>query len=503
MTGVVLAARVVLFAVFAVAGAAKLRSRDGTTLTLEEFGLPWRAARPGAVLLPLAELTAAALLLPDGTAVAGAVSAALLLSLFIVGISVNLARGRRPDCNCFGQIGSTPVGPATLVRNALLLGLATIVLAAGYGDAGATALGQAGRLDTATALAATALVVALTVLTLQVWLGLHLLRRHGRVLLRLDAIDGGWAPDREHGAHMPSQLPVGAPAPAFELEDASGKLVGLHELLDGGTPLAIVFVEPDCKPCRTLLPDLAARQLDRRGGHVAVVVTRGDPKAARKLLDEHEFPRALIDGDGALADAFRVFATPTAVAIGADGLIRSAPAAGPDAVRALLERLDDSPADGFELAIVHVGGSNGDGADAIAALGQPAPDLQLEDLNGAPIALRTAVAGQSHLLLFWSPSCGYCDQMLGAVRDLEARDDVPALLLIATGDREANRDQDLRSRTLMDHGFEGSGPALGVSGTPSALRLDAEGRIVSQLAVGADQILALAGVATEPVGLDG
>jgi hypothetical protein len=42
-----------------------------------------------------------------------------------------------------------------------------------------------------------------------------------------------------------------------------------------------------------------------------------------------------------------------------------------------------------------------------------------------------------------------------------------------------------------------TGDALDMQGTPSALRLDAEGRIASGLAVGVDQVLALAGALRE------
>ena len=495
MNAVILVARVVLAAVFVVAGAAKLRDRHGSALALEEFGLPRRAAAVGTVLLPLAELTVAALLLPDATAVAGAAGAAALLGLFIGGITVNLARGRRPDCNCFGQIHSTPVGPATLVRNILLAGLAVIVVAGGQDDAAASALGQVGRLDTATALAASALAVALAAFAMQAWLALHLLRRHGTVLLRLDALDGGSAVDAERFAPDRSQLPVGAPAPAFDLSTAGGENVGLQDLIDGTRPLTLVFVDPGCGPCRTLLPELATRQSGDSGTQVAVVVSRADREATRDLLSEHDVPLVLLDPDGSVADAFRVFGTPSAIAVGPDGLIRSEPVAGTDAVRDLLQGVDEGAGQGFDLAINHVGG-----ADVSApGLGDPAPDMQLEDLDGAPIALRAATAGRPHLLLFWSATCGYCIEMLDAVRAMEASDDLPALLLIVNGDRDANRDQGLRSLTLLDSGFEGSSPALGVTGTPSALRLDARGRIVSHLAVGADRVLALAGVGNEPI----
>ena len=51
-----LVARVLLAAVFAVAGAAKLRDRPGTRQAVVDFGAPERLAGPLAVLLPLAEL---------------------------------------------------------------------------------------------------------------------------------------------------------------------------------------------------------------------------------------------------------------------------------------------------------------------------------------------------------------------------------------------------------------------------------------------------------------
>jgi peroxiredoxin/thiol-disulfide isomerase/thioredoxin len=495
VNAVVLAARVVLCAVFAVAGAAKLRDRHGTALTLEEFGLPRRAVPTGALLLPLAELTVAALLMPDVTAVAGAAGASALLGLFIAGIAVNLARGRRPDCNCFGQLHSTPVGAATLARNILLAGLAVIVVAGGQRDAAATALSQLGSLNTATALAASALALALAVLAIQAWLALHLLRRHGMMLLRLDALDGGPALGADGFAPNRFHLPIGAPAPAFELSTAGGETIGLQNLIAGGRSLTLVFVDPGCGPCRELLPELAMRQGEESSARLAVVVSNVDPKATRELLSEHDVPLVLLDAEPSVADAFHVFGTPSAIAIGPDGLIRSEPVAGADAVRDLLGRLDENSGEGFNLATIGVGGAN----LGLPGLGEPAPDMQLEDLDGAPIALRAATAGRPHLLLFWSPTCGYCEEMLDVVRTMETSDDIPALLLISTGDREANRGQGLRSRTLMDPGFEGSSPALGVTGTPSALRLDAQGRIVSHLAVGADRVLALAGVRREPI----
>ena len=65
-----------LAGVFVVAAIAKLLDRAGTRETLAEFGVPARAAAPGAVALPLLELAIAVALIPAATAVPGAVAGA-------------------------------------------------------------------------------------------------------------------------------------------------------------------------------------------------------------------------------------------------------------------------------------------------------------------------------------------------------------------------------------------------------------------------------------------
>src|SRR5213596_875282 len=100
MNVMLLLIRLILAAVFAVAGVAKLLDRAGSRQSMREFGVPAALASPFAVLLPFAELATAILLLPAASAWWGAAGALALLALFIVAISVNLARGRTPDCHC-------------------------------------------------------------------------------------------------------------------------------------------------------------------------------------------------------------------------------------------------------------------------------------------------------------------------------------------------------------------------------------------------------------------
>ena len=125
--------RVVLAAVFAVAGTAKLLDRPGTRRSLSDFGVPSRTLPVAALLLPLLELATAVALIPPASARWGAVAALALLLAFIGGIANALARGEAPDCHCFGQVHSAPAGRGTLVRNAVLAALAAIVVVEGPG----------------------------------------------------------------------------------------------------------------------------------------------------------------------------------------------------------------------------------------------------------------------------------------------------------------------------------------------------------------------------------
>ena len=123
--------RFLLAVAFVVAGWAKLGDRAGTRQAVVDFGLPEALAAPVTAVLPPTELVIGVLLLFPVTAEAAAFAALTVLSLFIVAIAASLARGRRPDCHCFGQLSSKPVGVWALVRNAVLAAGAVYVLVTG------------------------------------------------------------------------------------------------------------------------------------------------------------------------------------------------------------------------------------------------------------------------------------------------------------------------------------------------------------------------------------
>jgi thiol-disulfide isomerase/thioredoxin len=97
-------------------------------------------------------------------------------------------------------------------------------------------------------------------------------------------------------------------------------------------------------------------------------------------------------------------------------------------------------------------------------------------------------------VLFWNTGCGFCQQMLPELKEWEANppEGAPQLLVVSAGYEEANREMGLTAPVLLDQQFA-TGRAFGASGTPSAVLVDAEGKVASEVAVGASAVLELAG----------
>jgi hypothetical protein len=242
------AARILLAAVFVVAAVAKLADLEGARRAAGDFGVPPRLAGGFAPALALAELAVAALLIPGSTAVVGAAAALALLLLFSGAIGVSLARGRAPDCHCFGRLHSAPAGRGTLARNGALASLAGFALAGSLADRPDGALDWIGGLSEAGALTlggALALAVVAAAFV-------GLLRSYGKVLLRVERLETALAAAGYELDEAPALgLEPGTPAPDFE---------ALGALLERRLPLLLVFTSPGCGPCEALMPDLASWQ---------------------------------------------------------------------------------------------------------------------------------------------------------------------------------------------------------------------------------------------------
>lgn len=109
-----------------------LTSGLGKTINLREFRklllayeiLPKSVVPTAAYLLPGVEITTGSLLIANRSPLLFGLVAGCLFTLFTVGISINLARGRRQfACGCFGRAKET-ISWGLVLRNVVLTSLA-------------------------------------------------------------------------------------------------------------------------------------------------------------------------------------------------------------------------------------------------------------------------------------------------------------------------------------------------------------------------------------------
>jgi peroxiredoxin len=474
-----------LVAVFAVAGFAKLADRPGTQKALVDFGLPLRFARPIATLLPFAEFAAALLLMFRQTAWRGSLAASALLLIFTVAISYNLWQGRRPDCNCFGQLHSTPIGWSTLARNGVLMLLAGVILWRGPDQPGLNPVAFFADLSIGSFLAILFGLLVAVAIAVQSWFMLSLLRQNGRLLLRVEALEaqlgsGGSQPAPRAGRAALPGLAVGLPAPTFSLLGLDGKEWTLGDFLEPGKQVLLLFTDPGCGPCTALMSRVGVWQREHAADLSIVLASRGTPDKNLALQRQHGLTNLLLQNDREVSMLYEAYGTPSAVLIRPDGTIGSPLAGGADAIASLVASAIGLPQH-ERLAPRQNGLPNG----------SPAPLFSLSDLDGDVVQLE-GFRGRPSLLLFWNPSCGFCQRMLGQLKEWEAKasPQAPQLIVISLGTVEENRAMGLRSRVLLDHEFA-TGYAFEAGGTPSAVLIDHAGNIASDLAIGASAILAL------------
>jgi peroxiredoxin/uncharacterized membrane protein YphA (DoxX/SURF4 family) len=488
--------RVLLVVIFVVAGLGKLLDLAGSRRTLIDFGLPAYLATPLGVILPVVEIGTALALI--ASARWGAVAALTLLICFVAGIAVNLVQGRKPDCHCFGQLHSAPAGWGTILRNAILAGVAGLVI--WQGDRGdLSILSFLGLERSFTFIVG---MVVLAAVAGQSWFVFYLLRQHGRMLLRLDAIEEGLGtgtvPPRrwvDGNAAAVGGLPVGVTAPSFSLPNEHGQLVTLDSLRGSGKPVMLIFSAHDCPVCVELLPEVANWERAHRASLIIAVLDRVKPDhVTDNGAAMHSLTTVLLQPDGEVARLYEVAGTPSAVIVRPDGTIGSAMAPGAAAIRALLARTVRTSA---RLKVLP--STNGDAhlldhdeSPVSPQIGEPAPTLKLPDLAGRLMDL-DGFRGSKTLLLFWNPSCGFCNRMLDDLKSWEnsRREGAPQLLVISRGSVEDNTMMGLRSPVVVDNTFA-TGAAFGATGTPSAVLITEDGKICSSVVVGAQAVLTLA-----------
>ncbi|MBS1880222.1 MAG: redoxin domain-containing protein [Actinobacteria bacterium] len=373
-TILIVVSRLGLAALWALAALGKLRSWQRWLRTLEGIGARGRLLAPLAVAVPALELALAVGLLVSPVARAAALGSAALLGSFALVVAISLLWGREPECNCFGSAGSSPLSWGLVGRD---LALATLALAIAWEP----------RFEIAPLLLVGAAAVAL--IAVLGWLCFALLRRHGQALARIDALEAGAAPG------LRPAPPVGSAAPAFLVHDLAGDPVSSTDLLAGARTLLLVFVDPDCGPCRVLLPKLARWGAEPGRPRIAVIGS-GAVDALAAAAAEAGLTEALVQEEREVATAYGIAGTPAAVLVSARGMVASSLALGTAAVEALVEFSGDG-----------IAPPRPDGAR---------PPTAAPALRPAPVLAATAVAGTAAAVAATGAAAAAGDPDLAAIK---------------------------------------------------------------------------------------
>jgi thiol-disulfide isomerase/thioredoxin len=254
-------------------------------------------------------------------------------------------------------------------------------------------------------------------------------------------------------------------------------------MLMANKPILFFFVSPNCNPCKTLLPEIETWQTELKDKINFVFISRGKAKENAEKFAGATFKQILLQKEREVAELYFATWTPTAFLVNAHGNVGSEPAFGDVKIRELIEKIKAEET--AEVKFI----TNGKGQN----IGESFPEFSLNDITGKTLN-SSAVRGKKTLVTYWSNTCGYCSQMLEDLREWDRTKsaDEPNLMLLSRGEAEENRELGFRSTIVLDDEREVV-KKLGMEGTPSAVLVDENGKIASQVAVGEKRIWALIG----------
>jgi peroxiredoxin len=337
------------------------------------------------------------------------------------------------------------------------------------------------------------------------WLGYQIVRQNGRILLRLEAIEkridatfsrvpAGRANDR-----APGGLPVGSPAPEFELPDLAGVRHKLSEFR--GKDVLLIFFNPKCGFCTKMAADLAALPMERTGGRaVPLVITTGDADENRRLVEQHGIRcTVLLQEQMEVASLYRAQGTPMGYRIDAEGKIASELTVGGEPLLELAAAPRNPVSSRNRDSAKH--NKQPDPSLARSRLnrsglkaGETAPDFTLPRIDGGELSLADLRGGHV-LLVFSDPDCGPCDELAPRMQELHLTRPDLQVVVISRRDADATRAKaeslGLTYPIVVQKQWEIS-LQYGMFATPIGYLIDEQGVLASDVAVGVEPILALA-----------
>ena len=348
------------------------------------------------------------------------------------------------------------------------------------------------------------------------WIGFQLIQQNGRIVLRLESLERGLgrlasaAPnihaaqpvERAEVAAAP-RLPVGAPAPEFALPDlVSGQEISLSAYR--GRRILLIFFNPQCGFCTQMADRLAALPLDDPHRPYPIVVTAGTADSNRAVIERHRLQcPVLLQAQNEIATAYRAHGTPMGYVVDETGAVASDLAIGADALLALAQTATRSEGqDGAKSLPDDRRHAERRGNRSLAdskikrdglAAGTPAPQFRLPRLDGGEISLGE-YRGRRVLLVFSDPHCGPCNQLAGRLQELHRLMPDLQVLMVSRGELSDNRqkveEHGLTFPVALQKQWEVS-KDYAMFATPIGYLIDEHGVLISDVAIGADRILAL------------
>jgi peroxiredoxin len=190
-------------------------------------------------------------------------------------------------------------------------------------------------------------VIPWSLVALGIFVLFELIRMNGRILLRLDSLEGQRLanPSRLPGSLKPMQpapspqqsnaLSIGTPAPEFKLPDLAGSRHTLTEYR--GRSLLLVFFNPLCGYCTRMAESLGEMALPQAGGTpMPLLLSTGSPDDNRVLVNEYGLKCPLLLQQGMeVAAQYGATGTPMGYLIDEQGIIVTPITTGADALLAL------------------------------------------------------------------------------------------------------------------------------------------------------------------------
>jgi len=328
-TDALLIAPGVLAVVLVVSAVGKLRSPSRSAEAFRDLRVP-APLRHRAVVeaLPWGELLLAVLLVTAGgpLAVAAAVAAVLLFAAYLALVVRALGFEAPVDCACFGEFAPGRISGRTVVRNAWLLALAVLDLLVLTPVVAGPAAGTSvvARLSTG---GAWAWIVAAGAAALTTWL-VTAPSPDAAAVSPTASPEYGRQTDDE-GDYLRSRTP------SLPVLLADGTETDLRQLSTRRAQL-LLFVSEGCGSCQDVIAAAPRWRIDLPAVDVRVVVTVPPGEGA---LTSTEEPQSLHDPRERLRDTFGFGGTPSAVLLGADGLLAGGPVTGSVAVPEFVDEI--------------------------------------------------------------------------------------------------------------------------------------------------------------------